>query len=141
MATLLMWTWDNNRPISITSTTFKIFEKSVIKQPYAYIVKFKLLLSPQSGFRSGHVCHTALNKLIDEWLNEIDKGHLPCALILDFRNAFEIVNHIISLSKLKLYHCDDQDFDLFKSYLFGRFQKVMINNIKSLFREVPSGVI
>jgi hypothetical protein len=42
--------------------------------------------------------------------------------------AFDMVNHTILLSKLKVYKLDDLSLNWFKSYLSERSQKVIINN-------------
>ena len=131
---------NNYRPISILPTVSKIFEKIVYKQLYSYLVRHKLLLKQQSGFRAGHSCNTALIKLIDDWLSEMDKGNFSCALFLDFRKAFDIVNHEILLSKLRLYRCDDHSINFFRSYLSDRSQKVKIGQDTSDFQPIYSGV-
>ena len=131
---------NNYRPISVLPTVSKIFEKLVYKQLYSYLVRHKLLLKQQSGFRAGHSCNTALIKLIDNWLNEMDKGNFNCALFLDFRKAFDIVNHEILLSKLRLYRCDDHCINFFKSYLSDKSQKVKIGQETSEFKPIHSGV-
>ena len=75
----------------------------------------------------------------------MDKGNFTSALFLDFRKAFDIVNHQILLSKLRLYQCDDHSIKWFNSYLSGRCQKVKIGNEESrvlnqfiqVFHKVP----
>lgn len=39
-----------------------------------------------------------------------------------------------------MYHCDDHAIYWFKSYLSGRLQKVIINDIESHIRDFQSGV-
>ena len=85
----------------------KLFEKTVFKQLYLFLTTHKLLIQQQSGFREKHSCHTALIKIIDKWLEELDNGNFTAILFLDFKKAFDTVNHNILLSKLKLYKCDD----------------------------------
>ena len=65
-----------------------------------YLNKHKLSHVSQSGFRHKHSCQTALIKLIDSWVECIDKGNLVGALFLNFRKAFDIVNHSILIMKL-----------------------------------------
>ena len=61
----------------------------------AYLNKYKLLHDNQSGFRPKHSCQTALVKLINDWMKCIDKGDLVGALFIDFRKAFDLVDHSI----------------------------------------------
>ena len=86
---------NNYRPISIRPTVSKIFEKHINKHLMGFLNKYKLLHESQSGFRQKHSCQTALIKFIDSWLKCIDDGDLVCALFLDFRKAFDLVDHSI----------------------------------------------
>ena len=63
----------NYRPISILPTISKIFERHVNKHLMGFLNKHKLLLETQSGFRPKHSCQTALIRLIDTWMECIDK--------------------------------------------------------------------
>lgn len=68
-----------------------------------YLNKYRLLHEGQSGFRQKHSCQTGLIKLIDHWMECIDKGDLVGTLFVDFRKAFDLVNHSVLLEKLNLY--------------------------------------
>lgn len=90
----------NYRPISILPTLSKIFEKHVNKHLMAFLNKYCLIHETQSGFRQKHSCQTALVKLIDQWMACIDKGETVGSLFLDFRKAFDLVDHKILIQKL-----------------------------------------
>ena len=49
----------------------------------------------QSGFRKYHSCSTALTRLIDSWLKDIDNGNIIGSVYLDLRKAFDLVDHEI----------------------------------------------
>jgi len=46
---------------------------------------------------------TALTKIVDHILKEIGQGNYTGDLFLDFKKAFDMVNHTILLSKLKVF--------------------------------------
>ncbi|MEW8545919.1 MAG: endonuclease/exonuclease/phosphatase family protein, partial [Candidatus Thiodiazotropha sp.] len=66
----------NYRPISILPTISKIFEKHINSHLMGFLNKYKLIHENQSGFRQKHSCQTALVKLIDSWMDCIDKGDM-----------------------------------------------------------------
>ena len=72
----------NYRPISILPTISKLYERHVASQIHEYLVTFNLLHTEQSGFRQFHSCQTALTKLIDTWLKEMDDGNITGAFLL-----------------------------------------------------------
>ena len=130
----------NYRPISILPTVSKIFEKHVNKHLMNYLKKYKLIHESQSGFRKKHSCQTALVKLIDQWMSCIDKGDLVGSLFIDFRKAFDVVDHTILMKKLELYKLSETSLNWFKSYLSERKQAVDNGHGHSEFIQIKSGV-
>jgi hypothetical protein len=54
------------------------------KGPSMLLIKYKLIHPNQSGFRSKHSCVTALTKIADHILIEMDQGNYTRVLFLDF---------------------------------------------------------
>ena len=130
----------NYRPISILPTISKIFEKHVNKHLMGYLHKYNLLNETQSGFRPKHSCQSALIKLTDHWLKCIDDGDLIGTLFLDFRKAFDLVNHNLLIEKLSLYKFSSLSLNWFKSYLDCRKQTIQTESGLTVFSNVISGV-
>ena len=70
----------------------------------------------------------------------MDNGCLTGITFLDFRKAFDLVDHEILLQKLECYRFDCNALTLFKSYLKNRQQSVHIGTTESQFNEIKSGV-
>ena len=130
---------NNYLPISILPVLSKVLEKHVHDCLSAYLKEYNLLHKTQSGFRSQHSCETALVQMIDTWLNAMDNGKMIVVLV-DFKKAFDLVDHQILLSKLKLYGIDREALNWFSTYLAHRRQQVSINDNKSDFETVTFGV-
>ena len=131
---------ENYRPISILPTISKIFERHIADQIHKYLDKTNVLHKTQSGFRKHHSTLTALTRLIDAWINDIDSGKLVGTVFLDLRKAFDLVDHDILIYKLKLYHFSEKSINLFKSYLSNRQQSVVVGNVQSNKLVMQSGV-
>ena len=129
----------NYRPMSVLPTISKIIEKHVNKHLMAFLSKYKLLHENQSGFRPKHSCQTALVKLVDDWMECIDKGDMVGALFIDFRKAFDLVDYKILLHKLSLYKFDSSSIEWFRSYLCSRQQTIESEKGLSDFTTVISG--
>ena len=131
---------NNYRPISILPVMSKMLEKHVHDSLYSFLHEFNLLHKTQSGFRSKHSCETALVHMIDNWLTAIDNGKMIGVVLVDFKKAFDLVDHQILLSKLEIYGIKDETLLWFDTYLSQRRQQVSVNNGKSDFEEVTYGV-
>ena len=94
----------------------------------------------QSGFRHKYSCQTALIKLIDSWAECIDRGDLIGALFLDFRKAFDLVDHSILIKKLSIYEFSSSAIQWFKSYLNNRQQTIECDKGFTDFLNILSGV-
>ena len=130
----------NYRPISILPTLSKIFEKHMASQIRNYVNEFDLLQKEQSGFREHHSCMTALTKMTESWLAEMDQGNLTGNVLLDFSKAFDLVSHNILLRKLKVYRFSEHTLTLLRSYLLDRTQEVRIGKMSSQKRHILAGV-
>ena len=110
-----------------------------------FLEKYKLLYNTQSGFRPNHSCETALINMVEKWLKALDNSELVGVVLVDFRKAFDLVDHNILMKKLELYKFNQISLNWFRSYLSDRKQTVSFKNIASA-REtvkyrVPQGSI
>ena len=80
---------------SVKATISQIFEKHVNKHLMNCLNKYKLIHESQSGFGWKHSCQAVLVKLIDQWMACLDNGGLVGALVVNFRKAFDVVDHYI----------------------------------------------
>ena len=78
--------------------------------------------------------------MIDSWLDAIDKGKMIGVVLVDFKKAFDLVDHNILLDKLSLYGIKGEALSWFNTYLTQRKQQVSVNNSKSDFKHVSYGV-
>ena len=136
---------NNYRPISVLPTISKIFERHIANQLKSFLKTTDVLFAYQSGFRENHSCQTSLIRLIDSWLMDMDDDKIIGSVFLDFKKAFDLVDHEILLYKLKLNHFTDKACELFNSYLNGRFQVIkngpMVSEMQPLSSGVPQGSI
>ena len=83
--------------------------------------------------------------MIDSWLQTINEGDEVGCLLVDFRKAFDLVDHQILLKKLQCYKFNDSCLSWFESYLSNRTQRVSLNNNLSdaydIINDVPQGSI
>ena len=79
-------------------------------------------------------------QMYDSWVQAVDKGDLTGVCMLDMSAAFDVVDHGILLSKLKLYGFDEMALQWMEDYLSGRSQAVYIDGSLSSFLPVGVGV-
>ena len=82
----------------------------------------------------------AIYTLINNILLSLNTKILVGGLFCDLQKAFDCVNSDILLSKMKFYAITDGTGKLMESYLRHRYQRVVINNYSSTWKEVQHGV-
>ena len=132
--------FNNYRPISILPCASKIMERVVQKQLLQYLKSHSLLSRNQSGFRPKHSTLTALATVTDDWFHSIDKGEYTGTIFVDLQKAFDMVDHLILLSKLEDMGITGTELQWFKSYLSNRRIRTSVNNELSDERLITKGV-
>jgi len=129
------------RPISLLPLFSKVFERFLASQIIKHLETHKLLTENQSGFRAKHSCATAMLKIIDDIRERYDKGEITIRVLLDFSKAFDSIDFKLLLIKLEKYFgFDKYALELMRSYLFGRCQRVKVNEKSSALESINSGV-
>ena len=130
----------NYRPISILPVISKVFEKIIHKQLYRYLENNSILFKYQFGFRTKKSTTHAILNFMQYLYNSLDKNNIVISLFLDFKKAFDCVNHKILLSKLEFYGVRGVALSWFSSYLSNRKQCTIIGNTESNLLSIGDGV-
>jgi hypothetical protein len=116
----------NFRPIAMTSSIAKIFEKCFPNRLQVYFEEKSLLIDHRHGFRKGRRTNTALFDLVNKIYSSIKNRKKVNMIHYDFSYAFGCVVPEILVEKLKRYGLDEKSRSWIKSFLMGRTQKVQL---------------
>ena len=110
VVTLFYW------PVSNLSFISKATNRAVFLQIDNHMKKHDLYPSLQSAYRNNHCTETALLKVTNNILMEMNSQHAVLLVLLDLSAAFDTVDHSVLLHRLVW----------FKSFLSARSQRVSI---------------
>ena len=130
----------NYRPISITHTISKIFEKIIFEQLTEYFTSNSLLSDFQFGFRKGRSTSDALICLTEKLYKNLENKDSSVLLLLDFTKAFDTIDHDILLTKLNKLGFEGLILQWFETYLKGRQQYIKLGDILSNTQQIKTGV-
>ena len=130
---------ENWRPITQTSVFAKILEKLVHKRLLNYLMDNNVLTDYQFGFLPGRSTQLAIFELIKQIYSAFNNKKLFGSICLDVSKAFDCINHVKLLGKLKSCGVAEDVLLWFKSYL-SRTQIVCFNGDKSISRNVSTGI-
>lgn len=130
----------NYRPISLLPTLSKILEKVLNNRLVNFLEKHNLLSGNQFGFRSKRSTFDAIESLVTEITNNIDKQFKCVGVFLDLAKAFDTVSIPLLLCKLESIGIRGTPLELFRDYLSDRTQSVKIGDTLSSKQSLDFGV-
>ena len=116
----------NYRPISILPVFSKLFERCIYNRICKFITDFKIIPTCQHGFLKGFSTESAVISLLNFLHDTINNKEVSINIFIDFKKAFETVNHRILFQKLERYGIRGLPLRLIVSYFSGRSQRVRI---------------
>ena len=136
----------NYRPVSNLSYVSKLTEWIVMKQIDQHMKKHKLHQIHQSAYRTNHSTETALVKINNDILTEMDNMKCVLLVMLDMSAAFDTVDQTTLPDRFRHdFGIDDAANDWLRSYFSERQQCVNINGTlserKTIQRGMPQGSI
>jgi hypothetical protein len=105
-----------------------VFEKIIYDRLLDHIEVNNILATEQFGFRPCSSTENASYRLMDEILKSLNNRLMVGGIFCDLQKAFDCVNHNILLTKLEFYGIKGTFLKLIKSYLEGRYQRVLLLN-------------
>ena len=135
----------NYRPVANLKFIGKIIERIVSTRIQAHISRYNLHDPFQSAYRTNHSIETALLRVNNDLLCDMDKGKVSALLLLDLSAAFDTVDHKILISRLNDIGICGSALNWCRSYLDNRSQCVRIGDESSnpvrLNYSVPQGSV
>ena len=131
---------NNYRPISLFSAPGKLLEKVVCNSFDDHMISNGILTDRQWGFRRGYSTESLLLHLTESWGSALDRGHKVGVLFIDFRKAFDCVDHIILSEKLKAVGLASDMWKWINDYLSNRMQGTSVNKSRSDRNPIRVGV-
>ena len=107
----------NYRPISVLPVIGKIVEKLVNGRLIQLLEANDALYSHQYGFRKKYSTKLSLINLTNATLKSIDEGKVTLGIFIDFKKAFDTINHDVLLGKLSNYGIRGLPLQWFQNYL------------------------
>jgi len=131
---------NNYRPVSVLPVFSKLFERIVYLRLLKFVNTSNLFYQYQFGFRENHSTLLALTVLLDKISDSFNNSEIIVGIFLDFKKAFDTIDHNILLQKLSKYGIRGVSLSLISSYLSNRKQYVQFHDSNSKYLPITCGV-
>ena len=120
------------RPVSNLAYISKLTERAVFNQTYDHLVRSALYPLLQSAYRRYHSTVTALVKVANIILLNVNSQRVTLLVLLGLSAAFDTVDHVIFLKRLTTdFGIGGKALEWFSSYLSGRSQRLLLGEATS----------
>ena len=127
------------RPISLTSTLCKIFERLATNRLAYVLEKHSLLSNIQSGFRKNRSTIDQILRLQDQINKYLNNNGYSLGIFLDFEKAFDMVWKNGLLIKLKRLNITGNMFNFINDFLTDRTLQVRVGDALSDIFQLQNG--
>ena len=103
------------RPISMLPLPSKLPEQAVHHQLTIFLENNQVLDHRQHGFRPEYSTSTSTFKLAKDLFENYERGLSTSCIFVDYRQAFETLDHYILCQKLSMYHFSVNSVNWFRS--------------------------
>uniref|UniRef100_A0A1I8AZW6 Reverse transcriptase domain-containing protein n=1 Tax=Meloidogyne hapla TaxID=6305 RepID=A0A1I8AZW6_MELHA len=131
---------NNYRPISLTSTLSRTFERILVSGILQFLLTNNLISEHQFGFLPRRSTTLQLLSTLQEWYNGLLERNSTDCIYIDFRKAFDSVPHRFLLHKLYLYGIRGKILKWITNFLTDRTFVVKIEDSQSEPQPIRSGV-
>ena len=128
----------NYRPVSILTSTSKIFEGVLCEQVNAYMSHF--LNKDLAAYRKHYSCNNVLINCIETWRSALDRNEKVGCLLIDLSKAFDSLPHGLLIAKLHAYGFSNESCEYILQYLSQRKQAIKIGNTIGNWQTLKTGV-
>ena len=132
--------FNNYRPISLTNQFSKVLEKIFYTKIIIFLEKHNIINNSQYGFRKQLNTTDAIFNLQSQITKSINSNKICASIFIDFRKAFDTVNHSILIKKLENIGIRGIPLKWLKNYLSDRSQIVLYNDVYSDITTINCGV-
>jgi hypothetical protein len=136
----------NYRPVSNLPTLGKILEYPAVSRLNDHLKSQDLTEKFQSAYKTAHSTETALLRVRNDIVNELDQGKIVMLVLLDMSAAFDTIDHDILVNRLNNeYGIGGCVLNWFSSYLKDRTSRVCVlgnySSVHPLKYGVPQGSV
>ena len=132
---------NNLRPISLLPLPGIFLERIVHSQISNILETNKLFCDKQRGFRKGKSTISTVVDYTDNILTGLKDKEYTIAAYIDFKKAFDTVNHTILFKKNSHFGLSQGIADWIGSYISNRMQCCTVNGLTSSILPIKCGVL
>ncbi len=133
--------FENLRPVSNLSYVSKFTERTVFNQTNDFLNTQRLYPKGQSAYRKCHSTETALVRVTNDIMMNMNRQHVTLLVMLDLSSAFNTVDHDILLRRLNHeFGIKGRVLEWFASYLSKCSQLISVNGGRSRLFDVSCGI-
>ena len=128
---------DSYRPINNLASLEKIVEQHIKMHLEAYLCTNNIILKYHHGSRKFHGTNTAITHITNEINTNYENNLITATVATDLSAAFDTIDNVKLLDKLKFYGIQGSELAIFKSFLSERTQYVAIDTFTSDTMDCP----